>query len=414
MSPVSRGRKTKGKKKKNRTPGRSRTEMDTALRRVAEVMGEPRRGVTPLWFAPAIGAVLESDAVLGATGPAALEQVVCELLGGQMHARLSVRGGEGLWFDWFAEAVASAAADRVVDAEDDLVGGSWKAPWRLLHGLLAIGTPELCAHVADEVERCAPVLGPLGEVPHWLASMTSIRATGEGWSLRDEYGTRQALIAAYSYPGGTDPTVFLFDLDVSTRAAELIAPGAYTDLDTAVAAWRSAVGDAAGPAEPEQTTDFELLAQVVTGQYGIMGNETRETMDNWFRAPRRIAELARLLAIRGTPLPEPEHLFGDIDVAPMVAEFTAWHRERHGTEPDQETASDLAIEWTEGVLPETWYRTSPERVTDRRALIGDWIPDHPVTAGAIALLPEWSRWLGERSGLRPELVERAVAASRLP
>lgn len=267
----------------------------------------------------------------------------------------------------------------------------------------------VCAHVADEVEHCAPVLGPLGEVPHWLRSMTSIRATAEGLRLRDEYGTRQTLIVPCTY-SGDDPAVFLFDRDVSNHAAELISPGAHADLDTAAAAWRSAVGDTTGAATP----DFGLLAQVSTGQHGVMGTETREIMGNWFRAEKRIAALARLLADRRTPLPEPDHLRGDTDVEPVVTEFTAWHRERHRTEPDPEATSILAGAWTGGVRPKTWYLSSPERVADRRALLGDWLPDHAVTAGVTALPPEWSRWLGERPGLRPDLVERAVAAGRLP
>lgn len=43
--------------------------------------------------------------------------------------------------------------------------------------------------------------------------------------------------------------------------------------------------------------------------------------------------------------------------------------------------------------------------------LSDWIPDHPVTVGAKALLPEWVRWNGEQSGLPGHLIARAVAAA---
>jgi hypothetical protein len=45
-------------------------------------------------------------------------------------------------------------------------------------------------------------------------------------------------------------------------------------------------------------------------------------------------------------------------------------------------------------------------------LISDWIPDHPVTVGAKALLPEWVRWNCEQSGLPRHLTDHAVAAAR--
>jgi hypothetical protein len=43
-------------------------------------------------------------------------------------------------------------------------------------------------------------------------------------------------------------------------------------------------------------------------------------------------------------------------------------------------------------------------------LIDDgWIQDDPATAAVKSLLCEWARWLGERSGLPAELVDRATA-----
>jgi hypothetical protein len=53
----------------------------------------------------------------------------------------------GLWFEWWFEELVRAAADRV-KAEAAGEGGGWQAPWRLLHGLAAIGPPALFPGVA--------------------------------------------------------------------------------------------------------------------------------------------------------------------------------------------------------------------------------------------------------------------------
>src|ERR1039458_4871446 len=44
--------------------------------------------------------------------------------------------------------------------------------------------------------------------------------------------------------------------------------------------------------------------------------------------------------------------------------------------------------------------------------LSDWIPDHPVTVGAKALLPEWVRRNAEQPDLPGHLIDRAVAAGR--
>ncbi|MGH3565493.1 MAG: hypothetical protein ACRDRH_05575 [Pseudonocardia sp.] len=65
----------------------------------------------------------------------------------------------------------------------------------------------------------------------------------------------------------------------------------------------------------------------------------------------------------------------------------------------------------EGAVPETWYAASPQRIEFQLRLINDWVPDHPVTHGVKALIPEWVCWLGERAGLPEDLRERAVTAA---
>ncbi len=143
----------------------------------------------------------------------------------------------------------------------------------------------------------------------------------------------------------------------------------------------------------------------------IKGTEARAVTDNWFRAPRRIHDLAQALRERGIALPQATPLFGDIDAEPAAEAFTAWHRTRYGTDPDPDAVDALAGEWLDGALPGTEHSASPHRARYLLTLISDWIPEHPVTVAAKALLPDWVRWNGEQVGLPEHLINRAVAAA---
>ncbi len=87
----------------------------------------------------------------------------------------------------------------------------------------------------------------------WPRSLMNIKATGEVWEMRDVYGTRLAVIAAYTYPG-----VYLFDVDLS--GLPVLTDGrVYDDVEQATEAWRKKLGDEAGDAEPKAVTDTERL-----------------------------------------------------------------------------------------------------------------------------------------------------------
>lgn len=144
----------------------------------------------------------------------------------------------------------------------------------------------------------------------------------------------------------------------------------------------------------------------------VMGDEPRVVMDNWFRARRRLRDLAEALERRGVPLPAAESLYDDLDVAPLTAAFTSWHVGEHGTRPDAEALAELAMEWIEGGLPETWYAVSPDRIAFVRELVGDWLPDDPVTLAVQSLLPYWVRWLADRTDLPAHLRARVDDAAR--
>lgn len=139
----------------------------------------------------------------------------------------------------------------------------------------------------------------------------------------------------------------------------------------------------------------------------LHGTESDSVLDNWFRARRRVHDLAAALANRATPLPPTRSLYRDRDTTPMTSAFTAWHAARHGHQPDPQTLDALATEWLEGCLPGTEHATSPHRVRYQQALIGDWIDD-PVTTAVKALLPDWVRWNGEQAGLPEHLTQHTA------
>lgn len=246
--------------------------------------------------------------------------------------------------------------------------------------------------------------------PEWLGLLPGIGATGEVWQLRDVYGARFAVIAGFTYPDGTDPTVFLFDID-ACGLVDLVGAGVFDDVEQAAAAWRATVGEAAEHAQPAPVAAGDQVSCLVhcqTGEDMVQGTEPRAVTDNWFRARRRSHDLVQALRGRGMALPQPRNLFRDVDIEPAAEAFTAWYRAAHATDPDPEALDALAAEWLEGALPGTQHAASPHRARYLLTLIDDWIPDHPVTVGAKALLPEWVRWNGEQAGLPEELINRSV------
>ncbi|MGH3833048.1 MAG: hypothetical protein ACRDRS_21875 [Pseudonocardiaceae bacterium] len=280
----------------------------------------------------------------------------------------------------------------------------------------SIGSPALRSIAQAALRRTKKVLGgdaAMRRQPGWLRRLARITASGEVWEMRDAYGARIAVIAGFSYPDGVDRSVFLFDID-ACGCVEIVHAGVFDDVRQAATAWRALVGDMAESAQPERVETAERLVCLVhcdRGEDTLRGTESRAMMDNWFRARRRIHDLADALRKRGMALPAARSLYRDLDTDPMAEAFTGWHARRHATAPDPEAVDELAQEWLEGTLPDTLHAASPHRVSFQLALINDWIPDDPVTVAAKALLPEWVRWHGEQADLPEHLIDRAVAVA---
>jgi hypothetical protein len=421
MSPVSRGRRRKKAKPGTRNAsgrpsadrygiGGSPTGAGASAWAAFEPLLGPRE--RPGWFDSSIAGVLDrADVVLATRGPRELEEATAGLLGAELHRAMHEE--QGLWLDWWFERLIELAVARIrVEAGRD---GACQAPWWLLHGLTSLGPPALAAAAQTALGRARKHLAKdaYQSQPEWLRLLPRIRATGEVWQMRDVYGARFAVIAGFSYPDGTDRSVFLFDID-ACGLVDLVQTGVFNDVQEAAASWRATVGDAADHATPAPVETADQLSYLVhcqTGEDMIKGTESRAVADNWFRARRRTHDLAQALRRRGIGLPEARNLFDDVDTEPMAQAFTAWYRTAHGTQPDPEAVDALAAEWLEGALPGTQHAASPHRARYLLSLISDWIPDHPITVAAKALLPEWVRWNGEQAGLPEHFISRAVAAA---
>ncbi|MQA62287.1 MAG: hypothetical protein GEU86_12475 [Actinophytocola sp.] len=378
MSPVSRGRKKKPKKGK---PAKARPARLMQLSPFADI-----RLPRPDWFDTAIKTVLDgAEATLSATSTRELEQMVAELLGAELyHAVQDGRGG--LRFDWlFHEIVDAAVAARSREARHAAMD-------RLLHGMAAISSPALRAYAEQHLPKRA------------LCDWQRVTATGEVWRMRDAYGTRYGVIAGFSYPG-----VFLFDVDAS-GFVRLAGAGVFGGVEQAAAAWRDWVGDSAHGAQPGpvgSAAELLCLTECDVAELGVMGDESRNVMDNWFRVNRRIHDLAE----HGL-LPEQANLYHDIDLTPMVEEFTRWYAAQQGTPPAPEIVEATAAEWMEGRLPETWFSVSPGRITHIRGLMSDWVDE--FSKPGQAMLADWTRWLTERVALPEHLAEPVLAAHTAP
>lgn len=425
MSPVSRGRRPKKQgKSQQRTKGSASSpgsgRVNAAEPWLSGLSIGPRPSIDaflglpdrPEWFTPSQERVLAaSRGLLAARGPRALEQATAELIGAELQRAMRTERS-GLRFDLWATELTGRAVDRMVDSAGR-GNGARQGPWRLLRGLASIGSYGLGAFASQQASEAAKKLPPgwPAAQPAWLELLPDIQATGDVRVMRDVYGTRFAVIAGFCYPGGIEPSVYLFDID-ACGTIRLTGAGVFDDMEQAAAAWREQVGVSAEGLVPVPATAVSLTCLVYCehAEQILSGSEPRALMDNWFRGPRRMRDVTDALRGQGVDLPSPRSLYRDIDFAPMAGEFTGWFSARRGHAPSRDAVEALAAEWLEGMLPGTEHAVSPHRSQFYRALIGDW-RDDPVTQAALALLPEWVRWNGEQAGVPAHLIERAVSAA---
>jgi hypothetical protein len=323
----------------------------------------------------------ESAGLLAATGPRELEQATAELLA----VELASPEMQGRRTDILCHDLVEVGRNRVL-SDIAWSNDTWRGPWWLLHGLASIGSLGDGAYAAQMI---AGAQVPNGE-PDWLGLLPGISLTGEAYELRDKWGLRVGVIAEFGYPGGVDPHVYLLDLDASWNV-EITAAGVFDDVATAAATWRSSRPDGEATGELEPITPNALASlYAVAHLEELMSRD--ELLTEHYRAERRIGDIVTKLGSRRATAsfePDPE-------------EFAAWYRMRHGRDLEDDLAELLAEEWTLGALPGTAQLLSPRRAV---GFSESFVDDEDLQQ----VMPEWIRWVGEKAGADPEVIEASAA-----
>jgi len=363
-----------------------------------------------------------------------IEDQTCDLVGGQFYDNLQAHDGGHHQAQWLRALVerAGAALRKAITG-----GGNWQPLWTLLYGVV-LTTPEpaapdehetaLRAEFPDikdpyetavaELEKAATLLSPSERpvVTPFRLPVSGARPAGVPLVARDAYGSRFLVAAPFGFEADVPDHWYAWDVD-ACWVVSVVGAGTFESSGEALAEWRDAVGAAASSELSPGDTGLVagLLAPCL--QVGVLadmlhGNEPRELIRELYRMRRRARALTRAAfgAADGT-LADGD---SDRDTA-AHKEFRAWYRARHPDAPKgvAATAEMIIDEWGSGLRlgERSFYACSPFRVAMTAHLIGnDHEPAH--ASRMIRLLPEWTQWCAQQSGIPDNLAAPSVAAAR--
>jgi hypothetical protein len=191
----------------------------------------------------------------------------------------------------------------------------------------------------------------------------------------------------------------------------VVGAGVFGSAEDALGEWRDGVGPAASGASLSPcTAGLPALLLAPCLQTGVIaemlqGSEPRELIREYYRMRRRARALVGFAdAAAGSAS------FGADDAYDA---FTAWYTTGHD-DALKPAAPDLILsEWGPGTYPDerSFYACSPHRIEMAARLIRDgYFPDE--ANAALELLPEWTQWCLERSGLDGDAADRSRRAAR--
>jgi hypothetical protein len=140
----------------------------------------------------------------------------------------------------------------------------------------------------------------------------------------------------------------------------------------------------------------------------LEGNEPRELIREYYRLRRRARDLTGSAdAARGS---------SPFDAGHAPEAFLNWYATRHDEVPGAvpEAAAIIHEEWGPHEYPDecSFYACSPHRIQMAAHLIREsYAADHANPA--LRLLPEWTQWCIERTGLEADAATRSRQAARL-
>jgi hypothetical protein len=361
-----------------------------------------------------------------------LETQACQIVGDEFYDRLH-SPGTGLhpaqWLCALAEKTGAASRTALTRGADD-----WQKLWALLCGL-ALMAPRTPADAAEEPARerfpeFPEIKDPLEtalaeaerfvklaagrEVPPGLGHLADgWRPAGEPLVARDVYGSRRLVMAPFSYDGGAADHWYAWDIDLCWIDV-VVGAGVFASAEDALGEWREAVGPAASGAElsscPPGLTAPLLASCLRTGPLADMlqGNEPRDLVREYYRLRRRARDLTGSAgAVPGSSLFDNGH---------ATEAFLTWYATRHDEVPAAvpEAAAIIHEEWGPHEYPDerSFYACSPHRIEMAAHLIREaYVANHANPA--LRLLPEWTQWCIERTGLGGDAAARSRQAARL-
>jgi hypothetical protein len=358
-----------------------------------------------------------------------LEKQACQIVGDEFYDRLQ-SPGIGLhpaqWLRALVEETGAALRTALAQGADD-----WQRLWALLCGL-ALTAPQRLAGAGEETaaelfpdikhpyetalaeaDQAAKLLADRGLEPGGAWTTTGSRPTGDPVAARDVYGSRFLLLATFGYGGDVPDHWYAWDIDFCWLDM-VVGAGVFASAEDALREWRDAVGPTASaaalsPCAAEMTA--RLLASCLkTGVMADMleGSEPRELIREYYRLRRRARDLVGSADADDGSSP--------FDISHVDQVFLDGYAARHDDIAAKEAAEALGTileEWGPGQSPDerAFYACAPHRIEMAARLIRDGYLAANANA-ALRLLPEWTEWCIERSGLDGDAADRSREAAR--
>jgi hypothetical protein len=341
--------------------------------------------------------------------PAGVEALTCQIVGDELFDRLEKQSGGFHLTGWLCdliEATGTAVRDAVAAGSED-----WPQFWALLRGLMLTAPDEVGdfpgiespLEVARAVAEKTAALLP-GSQSSWTPGA---RPAGEPMLARDTYGSRFLFTVPFGYPDGDDVPVdhwYAWDIDLCWIDMALNAD-VFGSPEDALKEWSDATGPAATASAlapcPEDMIPVLLYPFLESGPFAeaIQGGEPRPLMREYYRLRRRAREITAKAEVKV------------FDPDRMVKEFSSWYRTRHGEIPDtvRDAAATIADHWGPHRCPDerTFRACSPHRIRQAAVLIRNlYLADDANQA--VRLLPEWTQWCIDTTGLTGPAAERAL------
>jgi hypothetical protein len=338
--------------------------------------------------------------------PGGIEELTCQVVGDELYDQLRAKV-TGLHLSaWLRDLItATGTVARSAGTADR------SALWALQRGLALITPSEPPGNYFFDIEdplevaraEAAATAGMLGET--WLLGA---EPAGEPLLARDVYGSRFLLTAPFAYAAdGMVDHWYAWDVDTCWLGMTLNA-GPFSSHEAALKEWRDAVGPAAADAVftpcPQDLMTSLLPTEPMSNTFD--GAEPLPVAREYYRMRRRAHAIAT---------PPDGDAVKIVDPDGLVNEFGRWYRSRHGDFPSVVRASAdlIADQWgpVRSVPDDRVSRgCSPHRIRQTATLIRDARLAEGTNA-ALKLLPEWTQWCIDSTGLTGEPAERALQAA---